>query len=267
MKFYLSYFKLRFISTLQYKAAAIAGISTQIFFGLIFVMVYLAFYESGSSNYPMKIKELVSYIWLNQAFFSLVYMTYKDKEIFNLIKSGNISYELIRPKKIYFMWYSKIIGHRLSRVVLRCVPGLIFAFLLPMPYGLSLPYSFLNLLLFIITLLICAFLMTSIITLFHVITLFTIDEKGIMALFGSLGDVLSGGIVPMPLFPSFMQKITNVLPFRYVSDLPFRLYSNNITINEGLYGILVQIIWIIITVIIGNLLLNKALKRVVVQGG
>ena len=93
MKFYFSYFKLRFITSLQYRSSALAGIATQIFFGLIFIMVYLAFYESGSSSYPMEVYELVSYLWLNQICFSLVYMFYKDKEIFDLIKTGNIAYE------------------------------------------------------------------------------------------------------------------------------------------------------------------------------
>ena len=35
MKSYLSYFKLKFKTGLQYKAAAIAGMSTQFFFGII----------------------------------------------------------------------------------------------------------------------------------------------------------------------------------------------------------------------------------------
>lgn len=64
-----------------------------------------------------------------------------------------------------------------------------------------------------------------------------------------------------------MRVIANILPFRYVSDLSFRIYSNNISISEGLYGIMIQIIWFVIIVVIGNVLLNKTMKRVIVQGG
>ena len=64
-----------------------------------------------------------------------------------------------------------------------------------------------------------------------------------------------------------MQVIANVLPFRYVSDLAFRIYSGNVSINEGLKGIIIQIIWIVITTLIGYLLTNKSLRKVVVQGG
>lgn len=267
MKLYLSYFKLRFTTSLQYRMAAIAGIATQIFFGLIFIMVYLAFYESNSSNYPMELSELVSYLWLNQIFFSLVYMFYKDKEIFNLIKTGNISYELVRPQKIYFIWFFKILAQRLANVSLRFIPVILVAALLPSPIGLSLPYSFMHLIMFVITLLTGSLLMTSIITLYHIITLSTLNEKGIPNLFMAASDILSGGVVPIPFFPGFMQVIANILPFRYVSDLSFRIYTNNVSLQEGIKGLFVQGIWFIIIFIIGNILLKKSLKKVVVQGG
>jgi len=119
MKSYLSYFKLKFTIGLQYRAAALAGISTQIFFGLVYILVYVAFYESDATSIPMPLNELVSFLWLNQAFFALVYLWYKDKDIINLIKTGNIAYELCRPQDVYMMWASKIFGERLSNATLR----------------------------------------------------------------------------------------------------------------------------------------------------
>lgn len=267
MKFYLSYFKLRFITGLQYRASAIAGLATQFFFGLVFIMVYLAFYESGSGNIPMEFNSLVSYLWLNQSFFALVSMMYKDTEIFDLIKNGNIAYELIRPKKLYFIWFAKIIGQRLAMVSLRCLPVIVVTLFLPKPFNLGLPINIESFILFIITLMIGSFLMTSIITLYHVITLKTLNEKGIPHIFSTIADILSGIIVPIPFFPKFLQIISNYLPFRYVSDLPFRIYTGNIGIQDGVFGLLIQIIWIFIIVGIGYIITQKSLKRVVVQGG
>lgn len=267
MKFYYSYFKLKFISGLQYRTAAIASISTQIFFGLIFIMVYVAFYSSNSTDLSFNLQQAVTYVWLCQCFFALVNMFYKDNEIFDMIRKGDIAYELIRPKKLYFVWFSKIIGQRLAMVSLRCMPVIIISLLLPKPYNLSLPVSFFSFLLFIVTLIIGSLLMTSIITLYHVITLSTLNEKGITNIFVVVADLLSGLVVPIPLFPRFLQIISDYLPFRYISDLPFRIYSGNIGISEGLIGILIQIIWIGIITIVGYILTNKSLKRVVVQGG
>ena len=86
-------------------------------------------------------------------------------------------------------------------------------------------------------------------------------------MFMVVSDILSGVTIPIPFFPSYLQKITNILPFRYVSDFPFRLYVGNISMNEGFNGLIVQLIWIIILVIIGNILMKKALKKAVIQGG
>lgn len=61
MKSYLSYFKLKFITGLQYRSAALAGIFTQLFFGFIYVSVYIACYESSGTNLPMPLNELVSF--------------------------------------------------------------------------------------------------------------------------------------------------------------------------------------------------------------
>ena len=267
MKSYISYFKLKFLTGLQYRAAALAGMSTQVFFEIAYVSIYVAFYESGSGNLPMELSDTVSYVWLGQCFFALVYLWYKDKEIINMIKSGNIAYELCRPQDLYLMWASKILGERLSNVTLRFLPVLIIAMLLPQPFNLDLSITLPRLLLFIIAMILSSILMTVLTLLYHVICLFTLDDRGVVNIFMVVSDLLSGLVLPLPFFPDYLQKITNILPFRYITDFPFRLYVGNISINEGLIGIIVQIIWIIILVILGRLLTKKALNKAVIQGG
>ena len=82
-----------------------------------------------------------------------------------------------------------------------------------------------------------------------------------------VSDILSGLVLPLPFFPTFFQNIANILPFRYISDFPFRLYVGNIPLKEGVIGIVVQIIWMIILIIIGQILMKKALNKAVIQGG
>lgn len=267
MKCYLSYFKLRFITNLQYRTAAWAGIATQIFFGFVYIMVYIAFYESGSAKLPMSLPQLITYVWLNQALLSLFNLMYKDQELFNLVKTGNIAYELARPKNLYFLWYAKIIGQRLAMVILRGIPFFIFLLFLPEPYRMIAPTSITNLILFIATLITGTILMTALITLYPVITMHTLNEKGIVGIIIAIADILSGVVVPIPFFPKFLQVISSYLPFQYISDLPFRIYVGNIGITEGLIGLGIQILWILILIPLGYILMHKSLKKVVVQGG
>ena len=267
MRAYLTYFKLKFISGLQYRSAAYAGAVTQLFFGLVYIMVYVAFAESGSGSLPMPIGSLTTYIWLNQAFFALVYQFYKDTELYTIIRNGDISYELSRPKNMYFMCYFKCLGQRLSSVLMRFLPVILITVFLPYPYNLGGAASLTNFIVFLISLIMGAFLFFTLTTLYPILTLMTMNEKGIVNVFMIIGDILSGLVIPVPFFPDFLKKISSLLPFQYISDLPFRIYVGDLSIAFGIKGIFVQFFWIFILIILGNILLKRNLKRVVVQGG
>ena len=266
MKSYLSYFRLRFITNLQYRMEAVAGICTQMFFALIFIMIYLAFYESGGDT-PMKWQELVNYLWLQQAFFALVYPFDRENELLSMIKNGNLAYELVRPQDFYFKWYIKMLSKRLVAVLLRFIPLLILANILPYPFHLSIPYSVGNLVMFITSLLLGLFLVTSLNLLMHILTMFTLDEKGTLITYNVIAEILTGSVIPIPFFPKWLKHLAEHLPFRFTGDFPFRIYSNSIPLEEGYSLIIGSIIWIIITILIGYLISRVSLRKAVIQGG
>ena len=47
MRQYLSFFRIRFVAGLQYRTAAFAGFFTQLFWGLMEIMMFRAFYLYG----------------------------------------------------------------------------------------------------------------------------------------------------------------------------------------------------------------------------
>lgn len=267
MRQYLSFFKLKFATGLQYKAAAIAGLTTQIFFGFVFIMVYVAFYGSGTPEADITLSEIIPYLWLNQAFFSLIFIWHKDNEIMNMIKNGNVAYELCRPQNLYVMWFVRILASKLSSTVLRCGPLLLVAFLLPAPYNLTLPPNLTAFIFFIITLGLSALLVTALVAFMYVLIFYSIDSKGIQGMYCSTAEILAGQVIPIPLFPTVLKAIATVLPFAYISDFSFRIYSGNITGVAIAQGLVIQIAWLIILIILGMLCTNKILKRVSVQGG
>lgn len=268
MKAYLNYFKLRFIVNLQYRISAIAGIGTQIFFGLVFIMVYLAFYESNSlTNYPMEWNDLVTYIWLNQAFYALIYPFEKDNELLEMIKNGNISYELIRPQNFFVKFYIKMIAKKIVSTGLKCIPVIIIAFILPYPLRMSMPLSFMHFIMFILFLITSCLLVSLLTVTVHIITMFTIDSRGILSMYSVVCEVMSGGTIPIPFFPNWLKTIVYLLPFRYIADVPFRVYSGSIDLLNGFDLLIQSFIWIIVIFIIGQYITNKALRKAVIQGG
>ena len=162
MKAYLNYFKLRVITNLQYRSAALAGVATQLFFGFLFIMLYLALYESNTGvKSPMDWNTLVSYLWLQQAFYAITYPYLKDNELISMISNGNLAYELIRPQNFYLKFYTKMLAERIVSTLLRCLPIIIIGMLLPYPYKLCLPPTLDNFLMFIFSLVLSCLLVTS----------------------------------------------------------------------------------------------------------
>ena len=68
MKGYTAVPSARFRTLLQYRAAALAGLGTQLFWGLIRMMIFEAFYRASTSAQPMTIDVVVGYVCLDQAF-------------------------------------------------------------------------------------------------------------------------------------------------------------------------------------------------------
>ena len=170
MRAYLSFFKIRFVNGLQYRAAAYAGIATQFAWGFMYIMLYHSFYKSNPSAIPMDIKDLSTYIWLQQSFLALFMTWFLDNDIFDSISSGNVAYEICRPLDIYNMWFTKTIAIRLSKTLLRCFPILIIASLLKDTYRFNMPQSSIAFLLFLISLIIGAIVVAAYCMLIYIFT-------------------------------------------------------------------------------------------------
>ena len=267
MKKYLTYFRIRFIGGLQYRAAALAGISTQFAWGFLYILLYSAFWRADPTGFPMEFSELASYVWLQQAFLALFMNWYYDSDILGMISGGTIAYELVRPLDIYFLWFTKTVAARVSRAVLRCFPILIVAFLLPAPYGLTLPPTPLHAVMFVRTAVLGMFVVTAFTMLIYCTCFYTVNATGVRMVAQAVADFLSGGELPLPFMPEAMRRIIELTPFGVMQNLPFRIYSGNITGNEMWFLFGMQLLWVCVMMLGGWLWMRAAMKKVVVQGG
>lgn len=267
MNVYYSVLKLRMLNGLQYRSAALAGVATQFFWGFMYIMIFEAFYAQALHIPPISLKDLITYIWLQQAFLAFIMLWFRDNELFDLITKGNIAYELCRPCDLYGFWYAKLLAQRLSSALLRCFPIFIVAFLLSEPYRMTIPPNLATGLLFLLSLILGLLLLVAISLFIYISVFITMSPAGSLLVFGVIGEFFAGLIIPLPLMPEWLQNIAYLLPFRWTADFPFRVYSGHIPQNEAMIGIFQQLAWLMLLVWLGKLALNKVLRRVVVQGG
>jgi ABC-2 type transport system permease protein len=247
---------------LQYRAAAAAGLATQIVFGWIIVMVYEAFYVTTSRAQPMRLDQVVTFIWLGQAFLGN-FPWNTDREFLAMVRDGSMAYELCRPMDLYAAWFARTLAWRTAPTLLRAVPMVCLA--MPL-FGMQPPASPGAAGLFAVSM-ILAFLLSSTITMVMNTTLFwTLDGRGINLLIGVL-LISSGQEIPLPLLPGWLESVSMALPFRGLVDTPFRIYTGHIPAAAVWPHILHQAAWVALLLAGGRRLMETGRRRLVAQGG
>lgn len=267
MKGYISILKIRIIRALQYRAAAWAGVFTQLFWGILRIMILVAFYRSATSQPPVPLAQMADYVWLGQAFLMLTILWVQDGKLLQNITDGNIAYELCRPYRIYPFWFMRTLSMRIALTMMRCLPILLVAGLLPEPYRMHLPAGVAALVLFLLSLALGTLLAVALSMLVYLMTFYTMSAHGPRFIVGLISDFMMGIVVPIPLMPDAVQKIMNLFPFRYMADVPFRIYSGNIVGVDIISTMGVQVFWLAAIILLGSMGFQKVQKHVLVQGG
>lgn len=271
MKVYLAYFAARFRAQLQYRAAALAGVGTRIFFGIVNIMVLLAFYRVSSSPQPLSFGQAASYVWLTQSLLLVVPFRI-DREVSHLIRSGDVAYELVRPVHVQLAWLARGLADRTAPVLLRAIPQLVFSALVLRLVGwdeiaLGPPASGAAVFLAGLSTLVGALVSTGFALVANATLFWTIAGAGTTVLFSTLIWVLSGVTIPLPLFPDWFQPILHALPFRAMIDVPLQIYLGSIAGPQIAVQIASQLGWALLIGSAGWLMVARGMRRVEVQGG
>jgi ABC-2 type transport system permease protein len=261
----------RFQLTLQYRAAALAGFVTQLWFGVIRVSIFAAFYAGGATKAPMNLASAVDYVWLGQAF--LIFLPWNaDPDVAEMVRTGAVAYERLRPVDTYAWWFARAIARTTAQVLPRAL--LMFAFagaLLPLVglgrWGLQPPASATAGALFALSCLGVVLLSAAITLLINIITVAAMTDRGANLLAASVVNFFSGMILPLAFFPDPLRPLLRSLPFAGLADLPFSIYFGAISGRGAASAIGLQFGWVAILVLGGRAWLGAALRRLQVQGG
>lgn len=265
MKSYFGMFKMSFKGELQYRAKAISGVITQFFWGVMYVYLYTAF-MGGNMIDGFSIAQMASYVWLGQAVFAMRFVDV-SKATAREIQNGDVCYKFIRPINLYNQWFAESVGRKQSAMILRSPLIVIISLILPAGVGLMLPVNFMAFILFFISLMLGTIMMSAISMIAVALVFKTASPKGVVSLIQTLCGLFGGMFIPLPLMPQALQNVVNFLPFRFITDLPLRIYIGNVSIMSGLMYIGIALAWLAVIIIAGQLLMKKVCKNAIIQGG
>ncbi len=265
---YISILRARFMLMLQYRTAAWAGVATQFWFGAIRVMTLAAFY-AGAGHQPLNLAQVVTYVWLGQAFLALIPWA-ADAEIAAAVESGNVGYERLRPIDTYLLWFARALAWRVANTSLRAGPVFILAaLLLPLTemrdWAWRMPASGLSAALFVLSIVLTALLSSAMTVLLNV-AVTALKTQRVAGFSTGLVNLFSGLVIPLALFPGWAQAPLLWQPFAGLADIPYRIYFGALSGGMALQGLGAQALWIVLLVLIGRWWLDRVMARIDMQG-
>lgn len=267
MKKYLGLFLVRIKNIFQYRINLLTGLPIQFIRAILANTIYITFFISSSNIDFKSLHITIAYVWLQNSFMSFITYWMVDSELNDAIRLGNVAYELVRPFDLYWFWFIKLISQRLIIAFFNCVPIFFIALFMPGLYKLTLSFSLMKIVIFIISMIFALILNTAMSLIIYISVFQTFTITGSLLFFGTIGEFAGGLIIPLMLMPKKIQIILNLLPFRFSGDFPFRILIYNYSLFNIISGILLQLFWVVLMIIIGKLYLKCNLSKVVIQGG
>jgi ABC-2 type transport system permease protein len=270
---YLATFSARFQLMLQYRAAALAGFATQCWWGGIKVMIYAAFFGAAgaAAHAPISLSQAITYTWLSQGFLSLNPWS-GDPDVAAKVRTGAVGYDRLRPVDAYGWWYVNAAAWVTARAAPRAalmfgLTGVIFPLVGLSAWAWSPPAGLVAAALFSLSMVLVVLLSSSIVMLINICVAATLTDRGVNNLVAPVAILLTGNLIPLPLFPDWARTALFVQPFAGVVDIPFRIYFGQLAGPMAWAGIGLQVFWTLALVGLGRLWMGGVMGRLQVQGG
>jgi ABC-2 type transport system permease protein len=258
---------------LQYRAAALAGFATQCWWGGIKVMIYAAFFGAAgaAAHAPISLSQTITYTWLAQGFLSLNPWT-GDPDVAAKVRTGAVGYDRLRPVDAYGWWYVNAAAWMTARAAPRsammfALTGIIFPIVGLGAWAWGPPAGIAAALLFSLSMILVVLLSSAIVMLINICVAATLTDRGVNNLVAPVAILLTGNLIPLPLFPDWARTALFVQPFAGVVDIPFRIYFGQLSGTMAWAGIGLQVFWILVLGGLGRLWLGRVMGRLQVQGG
>lgn len=180
------------------------------------------------------------------------------------IKSGEIVMDILKPLDFHLHILARNVGETLFFTVFVGLPTLFIAYFL---LGMRLPVSPEAGFLFLISVVIGYGVLFSLSYLFGLLSIFTVDIRNIWWAYTSTTRFFSGSEIPLWLFPLFLSRAADLLPFKCAYAIPLSIYIGKFGPGEIAGGLALQVFWLLALVIAGRLLWRLAHRRLTIQGG
>lgn len=248
---------------LTYRAANIAGILTNTFFGGIYVFIYTALLARRGVVGGLDVHDAVTYVVLTQSLL-MAMSAFGNRDLSEAIIKGEIVTDLSRPVDFYLYWAAIDLGRAVYYLIFRGAPTFVIGWLL---FRVRLPPNAAFLLLFVATVATGMALSFAFRFIASSLAFWTTDARGIHYLTNTIVMFFSGFIVPVNFFPDALRGVAEWLPFGALAHLPVNLYLGKVDAVGLARALALESAWLVILVALGRFVLSRMVRRLSAHGG
>jgi ABC-2 type transport system permease protein len=263
LQFYVEVARTAFRRQLIYNWANLAGLLTNIVFGVIFSYVMIALFQAKHMAGGYDLNDALRYVWLVQSLVMIV-LTFGWYDLMLTIRSGEIVSDLSKPCDFYWYWFSREIGRSVYYLLYRGLPTylagmLLFRFGAPLDWHSWLP--------FVLSLPVGAMIGIAYRVLFNLAAFWILEARAFGTLATVIALVFTGSYVPLPFFPDWLRAIADWLPFNGLMNVPTQIFLGKLVGGALLIEFLRQLLWLAVMTLLARSVTASATQRVIVQGG
>lgn len=239
MKYWV-YFRTSFHNTLAYKADFIIYIiANMVFFFIYFALWKNIYSASGATEInTYSLTQTITYYFVTSFIFRLdpTFRMYLN----DMIWTGMFTNDLIKP------WNAILadIVYTFNELILNFLlylPFCLFIFIVAFQY-INLPGAA-NLIYFFITVVLGAFLAISFYEIIHALCFHFGDQEANISLVSYIVAFLAGGFFPLAFLPEKLKMIFEILPFKFLFDVPANIYLGKLSNLEIFTSWIQMLLW------------------------
>jgi ABC-2 type transport system permease protein len=247
-----------------YRQAALAGVFVNVVFGVIKLSILLGVADaSGGEVAGYDAASLSTYTWVAQAMIAIV-MIFTWTELADRVRTGDIAVDLARPVDLQLAWLAGDVGRAGWALISRGVLPVVFGAAV---YGISLTGDATAILLFPVSMLLAVVVSFACRFILNLCAFWLIEIRGLVLLYVLVSGLLAGHLIPVQMFPDWLRHIAYATPFPSLVQTPIDLVTGQAAGLRAVGLVGAQVAWAVVMLLAGRVVLARATRKLVVQGG
>ncbi len=246
-----------------YRGATVAGVITNTVFGFLYAYVFLAVHDRVGTVDGYTATETATFVFAAQGFLMMT-GTLGDREISERIRTGDIAADLYRPVDFQTWWLAHDQGKAAFYALARGIPPFAIGM---MVLDLAIPRGFVAWSAFSVATFFGVVLAFAVRFLVNLTGFWLLDARGVVALTAIVQSLFAGHLVPLYFMPDRLEMIARLSPFAGMTAHPIEVLLGAHT-GWGLVAVFVhQFFWLSLLLGLGRIMLGRARRKLVIQGG